>query len=124
MISEASSNLVELPAQRSSAGQQAQDEAPPFRRYRDIPIMDDVEPLENYGPGGLIPLEIGFTLQNRFQVYYKLGFGGIATVWLCYDLETQKWRAVKVNAASHSSEDCPDVLATNKLKESFKPGVS
>ena len=80
MISNASSNQVELSTQCPRGGQQARDETPPFRTYRDIPIIDAVEPLENYEPGGLIPLTINSTLIDRFQVYYKLGFGGIATV--------------------------------------------
>lgn len=75
IISNASSDQADLSTQYPRGGQQARDETPPFCKYRDIHIMDDVEPLENYEPGGLIPLTIGSTLIDRFEVYYKFGFG-------------------------------------------------
>ncbi|RYP93261.1 hypothetical protein DL770_000636 [Monosporascus sp. CRB-9-2] len=85
--------------------------------YRSVPIMDEVEDLEDYQPGGLAPLDLGDNLANRFQIIYKLGFGGMATVWLCWEIDTEQWRAIKVNAASQSSEDCSDLLAIRHMKE-------
>ncbi|RYP11687.1 hypothetical protein DL767_011008 [Monosporascus sp. MG133] len=64
-------------------------------KYRSVPIMD--------------------------EIIYKLGFGGMATVWLCWEIDTEQWRAIKVNAASQSSEDCSDLLAIRHLK---KQGVT
>ncbi|KAI5922027.1 kinase-like protein [Camillea tinctor] len=79
--------------------------------------MDDVESLEDYKPGGLCPVDIGDILDNRFEVVHKLGHGGIATVWLCYDTKSKTWRAVKINAAEKSSEDCSDMKAMKAMKK-------
>ncbi|KAI1121986.1 kinase-like protein [Nemania abortiva] len=87
-------------------------------RYRPISIMDQVEDLEEYRPGGLAPVTLGDILGNgRFEVIYKLGHGGIATVWLCWELATEAWRAIKINSASHSSENCGDLKAVRLIKE-------
>jgi serine/threonine protein kinase len=79
--------------------------------------MDEVEDLEGYRPGGFAPVTIGDTLAGRFEIIYKLGFGGIAMVWLCWELATEKWWAVKINAASHSSETCGDLKAIRLMKQ-------
>ncbi|RYP34465.1 hypothetical protein DL766_002986 [Monosporascus sp. MC13-8B] len=63
-------------------------------KYRSVPIMDGIEDLEDYPPGGLTPLDLGDSLTNRFQIIYKLGFGGMATVWLCWEIDTEQWRAI------------------------------
>ncbi|RYP66739.1 hypothetical protein DL771_007619 [Monosporascus sp. 5C6A] len=60
---------------------------------------------------------LGDNLANRFQIIYKLGFGGMATVWLRWEINTEQWRAIKANAASQSSEDCSDLLAIQHMKE-------
>ncbi|KAI1148928.1 kinase-like protein [Nemania diffusa] len=79
--------------------------------------MDDVENLEEYRPGGFAPVTIGDSLGGgRFEVIYKLGHGGIAIVWLCWELAAKKWRAIKINSASHSSEDCGDLKAIRLIK--------
>ncbi|KAK7753075.1 hypothetical protein SLS62_005025 [Diatrype stigma] len=107
--------MSETSGKSSTVGQDAEK---PYRyKYRNVMIMDDVEDLEDYEPGGLAPLDIGDTLGDRFQIIYKLGYGGIATIWLCWELATEKWRAVKVNAASRSSDDCPDLMAMQHMKE-------
>ncbi|KAI1338950.1 kinase-like protein [Xylariaceae sp. FL0016] len=79
--------------------------------------MDEVEDIEKYRPGGLAPLTIGDVLANRFQIIHKLGYGGIATVWLCFEPDIEKWHAIKINAASHSGDDCSDVRAIRLLEE-------
>ncbi|KAK7753084.1 hypothetical protein SLS62_005034 [Diatrype stigma] len=86
------------------------------RKYRNVSIMDEVENLELYEPGGLHPVLLGDILDGRFEVNYKLGCGGIATVWLCYDLQHKCWKAVKINAAERSGADCPDLRAIELLK--------
>jgi len=40
------------------------------------------EPLENYGPGGYHPVEIGDVLNSRYRIVRKLGWSNYATVWL------------------------------------------
>lgn len=61
----------------------------------------EVEEIHNYKPGGYHPVAIGDLLgtDNRFRVVQKLGHGGYATVWLCHDMFTRKWRAIKIMAA-------------------------
>ncbi|CAG8133984.1 unnamed protein product [Penicillium nalgiovense] len=50
--------------------------------------IDGAENLEEYEPGGYHPIMIGDTLQERYQVVDKLGFGGHSTVWLARDLRS------------------------------------
>ncbi|KAK9784230.1 putative Protein kinase domain-containing protein [Seiridium cardinale] len=79
---------------------------PKFHR----PILSEYfEFLEEYKPGGYHPVDLYDILDGRFEVIAKLGYGGISTVWLCYETRAKRWRAVKINAASHSSEECPDL---------------
>ncbi|KAI0100272.1 kinase-like domain-containing protein [Nemania sp. FL0031] len=90
--------------------------------YQNVPIMDEIEDLDSYRPGGFAPVSIGDTLdKDRFEIIYKLGYGGIAMVWLCWETEAKRWRAIKINSASHSSEECGDLKAIKLMKEN---GVS
>ncbi|XP_036067658.1 SRSF protein kinase 2 [Oryzias melastigma] len=57
------------------------------------------EPQENpadYGIGGYYPVEIGEVFANRYQVQQKLGWGHFSTVWLCWDVMTKGFVALKV----------------------------
>ncbi|KAK8117883.1 serine/threonine protein kinase-36 [Apiospora kogelbergensis] len=85
-------------------------------RYREFDVLDfdpnfevddELEDLEGYQPGGFCPIDISFPdfpsiIHDRFQIIYKLGFGGFGTVWLCYDLVNKTWRALKVHQAGKS----------------------
>ncbi|KAI3324225.1 kinase-like protein [Xylariaceae sp. AK1471] len=102
---------------RSLGIESSQDGNAESWNYKNVPIMDEVEDLEGYRPGGFAPVTIGDILADRFQIIYKLGFGGIAMVWLCWELATEKWWAVKINAASHSSEDCGDLKAIRLMQQ-------
>ena len=75
------------------------------------PDSAEVEPLQWYRKGGYHPIELGDYLDSddRFRVVHKLGHGGFATVWLCWDLLTGKWRAVKVLVAAISNDDCAEL---------------
>ncbi|KAK4039468.1 kinase-like domain-containing protein [Parachaetomium inaequale] len=93
------------------------DEAPAPEMFQ-YKLDDDadgteVEDLGNYVPGGYHPVALGDVLgdSGRFRVVHKLGFGGYATVWLCHDNESKKWRTVKVMAAHASTPDCADLRA-------------
>ncbi|KAI0121135.1 kinase-like domain-containing protein [Xylariales sp. AK1849] len=83
----------------------------PAMKYRRVSMADDedVEFLEYYEPGGFHPVDLYDILDDRFEVISKLGHGGIATVWLCYEFRKKIWRAVKINAACKSSEGCADL---------------
>ncbi|RYP42472.1 hypothetical protein DL767_000160 [Monosporascus sp. MG133] len=90
---------------------------PPLRKYERICALEDVENPENYEPGGFHPVNLFDVLEDRFQVIYKLGFGGIAMVWLCYEFKLKRWRAVKINAASHSAEDCAELKVLQIMRD-------
>ncbi|KAI0423331.1 kinase-like domain-containing protein [Xylaria grammica] len=78
--------------------------------------VEGIEDLEDYTENGLHPVNILDILDGRFEVCHKLGSGGIATVWLCYEASEKRWRAIKVNAASHSSMDSPELRISRALK--------
>jgi serine/threonine protein kinase len=66
----------------------------------------------DYARGELHPVHLGDRLGDRgqYRVVHKLGKGGYAAVWLCEDTESSpKWKAVKINVASKSTEDCADL---------------
>lgn len=69
------------------------------------------EDINDYGPSGLHPTHLGDLLgeDSRYKVVLKLGHGGYGMVWLCCDTKENKWRAVKILRASHSTEDCADL---------------
>ncbi|KAI0547612.1 kinase-like domain-containing protein [Xylaria curta] len=80
--------------------------------------IGDIEDVEDYRPGGLHPVDMFDTLlDDRFEVCHKLGSGGIATVWLCYEKAIKKWKAIKINAADRSSEDSPEIRVSKVLQK-------
>ncbi|KAF7208808.1 SRSF protein kinase 3 isoform X1 [Nothobranchius furzeri] len=50
----------------------------------------------DYGIGGYYPVEIGEIFADRYQVVQKLGWGHFSTVWLCWDMVTRHFVALKV----------------------------
>ncbi|KAG4430751.1 hypothetical protein IFR05_013772 [Cadophora sp. M221] len=71
----------------------------------------DVEDREEYRPGGFHPVHMGDRLgtAGRFRVIHKLGSGGLATVWLCRDQDTQKYVALKIIIADESRENSSEL---------------
>jgi len=61
-----------------------------------------IEDIEQYRRGGHHPVHLEDMLNDRYEVWRKLGSGGFGNVWLCYDTSSKKWRAVKVMTADHS----------------------
>ncbi|KAI0537099.1 kinase-like domain-containing protein [Xylaria digitata] len=113
--------MTSLTSQASQPGQEAvsnpstkASEKHHKQRYIQPYGAEGIENLEDYRENGLHPVEILDILDGRFEVCHKLGSGGIATVWLCYETAKKRWRAIKVNAASHSSIDSPE-LRISKL---------
>ena len=94
-----------------------QSEGVPSRKYQNAPIMDDVENIEEYEPGGFAPPYIGDALGNRFQIIHQLGFGGHVIVWLCWKVSTERRRAIKVKAARRSSKTCAGLMAIQHMKD-------
>ncbi|PYI31052.1 kinase-like protein, partial [Aspergillus indologenus CBS 114.80] len=78
---------------------------PSRSQYR---LIEDVEDLHRYRPGGYPPLQVGDHLADgRYQVVDKLGYGGYSTIWLARDLREARYVAVKTitaDASRHSPE--------------------
>lgn len=56
-----------------------------------------IESLDQYGAGGYHPTHLGDKFfEGRYEVIHKLGYGGYATVWLCRDLQEQRYVSVKI----------------------------
>uniref|UniRef100_A0A8C7XQC7 non-specific serine/threonine protein kinase n=1 Tax=Oryzias sinensis TaxID=183150 RepID=A0A8C7XQC7_9TELE len=76
--------------------------SPPASHDRPDPPQPEIcfeEQQENpadYGVGGYYPVEIGEVFANRYQVQQKLGWGHFSTVWLCWDVMTKGFVALKV----------------------------
>lgn len=85
-----------------------------------VPYDSDIsaESIEDYRPGGFHPTHLGDLLgrEGRYRVVHKLGHGGFGTVWLCRDLEQNRWRAVKILAASHSNGNSADLRICELLE--------
>ncbi|KAK4113435.1 kinase-like protein, partial [Canariomyces notabilis] len=75
-----------------------------------------VEDIRRYCKGGFHPIHIGDTLRGRFKVVDKLGHGRRATVWLCRDLQLEKWVAIKVLASFESAISCADLMLPNHFR--------
>ncbi|KAK8034521.1 hypothetical protein PG993_009516 [Apiospora rasikravindrae] len=95
---------VQLAGQAVHSPHNAYDESEEtYGRYQPLDDSDDLEDVEQYRQGGYHPVHLGDLLDDRFEVFHKLGFGPDATVWLCLDTRTQNWRAVKIMRALPSS---------------------
>lgn len=60
---------------------------------------EDVEDIFSYGPGGLHPVVLGDTFNQRYTVVHKLGSGGLATVWLVWDQVDHRYVSLKIMRA-------------------------
>ncbi|KAI0186064.1 kinase-like domain-containing protein [Xylaria flabelliformis] len=91
----------------------------PQQLYYEPRDIGDIEDVEDYRPGGLHPVDMFDTLlDDRFEVCHKLGSGGMATVWLCYEKAVKKWKAIKINTADRSNEDSPEIRVSKVLQKS------
>ncbi|KAB5533530.1 hypothetical protein GE09DRAFT_1063573 [Coniochaeta sp. 2T2.1] len=68
------------------------------------PHIHGIEDLNLYRRGGFHPVLYGDRLGpgGRFEVVHKLGHGGFATVWLCFDSWKHDWKAIKIVQACAS----------------------
>lgn len=51
----------------------------------------DEESLSDYEPEQFYPVNIGDTINSRYRVIGKLGFGANSTVWVCRDLSYEPY---------------------------------
>ncbi|KAI1348200.1 kinase-like domain-containing protein [Xylaria sp. FL0043] len=94
-----------------------QSEKPHKLKYVQPYGVDCIEDLEDYCEDGLHPVDILDILDERFEVCHKLGSGGIATVWLCYEASQKRWKAIKINAASRSAHDSAELRISQFFEE-------
>jgi serine/threonine-protein kinase SRPK3 len=87
------------------------------------PLIEDVEDLDRYCPGGYHPLQIGDELDcGRYRLVHKLGYGGYSTTWLARDRQRPRYVAVKVITAD-TSGCSPEVRLLYSLGNSpSRPG--
>ncbi|KAM6927907.1 SRSF protein kinase 3-like [Xenentodon cancila] len=94
------------PPVKASPQPSSQTQSPPPRKEPRCPPVQPPEALgsydeqqENpaeYGIGGYYPVGIGEIFADRYQVVKKLGWGHFSTVWLCWDMLTRHFVALKV----------------------------
>ncbi|KAF7712438.1 Protein kinase domain-containing protein [Penicillium ucsense] len=65
-------------------------------------FIEEVEPLEQYQPGGYHPVKIGDHFHSRYRVIHKLGYGSYSTIWLARDEELDTFVALKICVAKSS----------------------
>ncbi|XP_059611566.1 SRSF protein kinase 3-like isoform X1 [Phlebotomus argentipes] len=72
---------------------------------------EEQEDVSQYCRGGYHPIVIGDVFDNRYRVVRKLGWGHFSTVWLCWDIEDEKYVALKVvKSAPHYTETATDEI--------------
>lgn len=66
-------------------------------------VIEEVERIERYKPGGYHPVALGDTLRDgRYRIINKLGHGTYSTSWIAQDQETSGYVAVKICTADSS----------------------
>ncbi|KAL5013190.1 hypothetical protein ScPMuIL_007460 [Solemya velum] len=72
---------------------------------------DEQEDPQDYCKGGYHPVKIGDLFNARYHVVRKLGWGHFSTVWLCWDLTSKRFVALKVvKSAQHYTETALDEI--------------
>ncbi|KAF5019605.1 hypothetical protein F66182_8391 [Fusarium sp. NRRL 66182] len=77
--------------------------------------IEHVENLEQYRVGGFHPVSLGETINDRYLILNKLGYGGYSTVWLSWDILKQKYAALKIVLADFG-EDSTEVDILQRLE--------
>ncbi|KAF9008400.1 kinase-like domain-containing protein [Cyathus striatus] len=75
-----------------------------------------------YREGGLHPVDIGDTFNDRYKVHNKLGFGACSTIWLVEDLTLNRFASLKVIAADVSAVSSELYVARHLKLQQEKPG--
>ncbi|XP_035014926.1 SRSF protein kinase 3 isoform X2 [Hippoglossus stenolepis] len=92
------------PHSADTAAQQQRSEAGSSNSFKALGCHEQLDPKDSldsedpreYCYGGYHPVQIGDTLNRRYQVVSKLGWGYFSTVWMCLDLRLGRHVAVKV----------------------------
>ena len=81
--------------------------------------IDGVEQVEDYRPGGLLPISLGDKLLGgRYVILQKLGHGGSSTIWLARDQnkELVSLKAMYANMSHLDPSHIPDLAIPQRLK--------
>lgn len=82
----------------------------------------DDEGADGYRKGGYHPTSPGEVYNGRYEVLAKLGWGHFSTVWLCQDMQHNRYVAMKVQkSAPHYTEAAYDEIEL--LAEAAKRGT-
>ncbi|KAI0339490.1 kinase-like protein [Trametopsis cervina] len=91
-------------------------------------LLDDVEHVEEYHPGGFHPLQIGdLYSDDRYKIIHKLGFGGSSTIWLARDSSQGKLvtlKAMRADMSNKPTEEMPEIAIAQKLHAALLPSSS
>ncbi|CAG7718419.1 unnamed protein product [Allacma fusca] len=92
----------------------------------DLKIMgsddDEQEDPRDYCKGGYHPVNLDDVFNGRYKVVRKLGWGHFSTVWLCWDLESNRYVALKVvKSSSRYSETAVDEIKLLKCVRDSDP---
>ncbi|KAF8989285.1 kinase-like domain-containing protein [Cyathus striatus] len=79
------------------------------------------ESANYYREGGLHPINIGDTINERYHVRNKLGFGASSTIWLVEDLTLKRFASLKVIAADVSAVSSEIHIARRLKSQQEKP---
>ncbi|RWA14455.1 hypothetical protein EKO27_g631 [Xylaria grammica] len=108
---------VAQPGAASTKSNQAEETEEEDVEYYGIGY-DHIENVQLYNKGGHHPVHLGDILNDRYEVVHKLGSGGFGLVWLCQDIVTKKWRAVKIMTAEHSEQSNEEKVYKHLLERS------
>jgi len=83
---------------------------------------DEQESPKDYCKGGYHPVKVGDLYNSRYHVIRKLGWGHFSTVWLCWDMTSKRFVALKVvKSASHYTETAVDEIKLLKCVRDADP---
>ncbi|EXJ82333.1 CMGC/SRPK protein kinase [Capronia epimyces CBS 606.96] len=79
------------------------------------------QPLEEerlpwYHPDQFYPMRIGETINSRYRVLGKLGYGAYSTVWLCRNMDDDDYVAVKVCTRTREAEAAQSARTYRELR--------
>eukprot|EP01022_Parablepharisma_sp_SALTPOND_P028703 TRINITY_DN71496_c0_g1_i1.p1 TRINITY_DN71496_c0_g1~~TRINITY_DN71496_c0_g1_i1.p1 ORF type:complete len:505 (-),score=21.58 TRINITY_DN71496_c0_g1_i1:93-1508(-) len=113
------SQPVEASKERSSSSQRSEEES---KKLTVISEDAESESIGEYKVGGYHPVHIGEIFGNRYLVMQRLGWGHFSTVWLCQDLMTHSFVALKIQKSDkHYLEAAMDeVKLLQAISESWK----
>ncbi|XP_019565253.3 SRSF protein kinase 1-like [Aedes albopictus] len=92
-------------------------------KFPEKPEEERQESPNDYRWGGYHPVQPGDVFQERYQVIRKLGWGYFSTVWLCRDLQGERYVALKiVKSEKIYTETAEDEIEILKAVREADPG--